>query len=55
MTLSFKCWASNPTSWPCDLDVTADPVVGVAAAFAMALATIGFFALIYLLAKGRAT
>lgn len=54
MNFAVKCWANNPQRFPCDVDWTMDPVVGVAVAFTVALAVLGFFALILLLARPKA-
>lgn len=53
MSFAFRCFASNPHSFPCDLDWSVDPVVGVAISFAAAVSALGFFALILLLARPK--
>ena len=52
--MNFSCRTfPSGNAWPCDLDVSVDPVVGVTVALAFAIAALGFCGLIYLLSKGR--
>lgn len=54
MTFAFKCFVTNPPATPCDVEWSVDPVVGVAAALAGAIAALGLFALLYMISRRSA-